>query len=537
MSGNEARALGSKYRLESRIGRGGMGEVWRGRDNAGNPLAFKLLLPQFAEDREVVSRFIAERHLLTSVRHPHVVEFHDLVIEGATLAIVMELVNGSDLRQYIRQQGTLAPAEACRLGAQLARGLEALHTARIMHRDVKPENTLLDLSGPQPRVKLTDFGVARLAEDGPGGTQHTALAGTPRYMAPELLHGQLPTPQTDLYSFGIVLYEMLGGVTPFAGMSTAAMVGAHLNFNPGYLPGLDDRLWQLILQLMEKDPAGRPADAGMVAGYLEHLAPQLRGMPGLPPQQHAPDPVPVAETETRIRPVADAGPRPGVPGPQGALFGPGDTRQLPQPPGPPPGHAAMYPPGPPMAPAPGRPPVGPMGAPPAPRKRRAPLVIGIVAGLVLVLGGLGAFLFLTRPWSGDDVVATPMHSPAETPTPTAEPTPTEAAETTPAEQPTREAPPPTTTQPAPPTTSAPPPAPAWPPAGTTTCSDYVAVNEVTSCSFAFNVVNSYYEQGEPRVVEAWSPVTEQWYEMTCEVQQASIIRCTGGNNAVLYFRQ
>ena len=165
MSVDGVRLLGSQYRLSAQIGRGGMGEVWRGVDAQGRPRAFKLLLPHYAQDAEVVRRFLAERQVLTSVRDPNVVGVHDLVIEGSTLGIVMDLVEGQDLRHYLMERGTLSSGMACRIGVQVASGLAAIHAMRIVHRDVKPENILLDLRDDLPSARLTDFGVAKVLEE------------------------------------------------------------------------------------------------------------------------------------------------------------------------------------------------------------------------------------------------------------------------------------------------------------------------------------------------------------------------------------
>ena len=139
MTNTDGRPLGSRYHLDCLIGRGGMGDVWRGADSEGNAFAFKLLQPQYVEDGGIVRRFLSERQLLTSVRHPNVVGVHDMVAEGATLAIVMDLIEGTDLRRHLRERGTLAAEEACRITAQIASGLAAIHAKRIVHRDIKPE--------------------------------------------------------------------------------------------------------------------------------------------------------------------------------------------------------------------------------------------------------------------------------------------------------------------------------------------------------------------------------------------------------------
>src|SRR5690606_24707570 len=140
------RQLGSLYTIGERLGSGAMGTVYEGRDKEGNPFAFKILRSELAEEPALVSRFVQERSSLTTIDHPNVVRMHDLVAEQSTLGIVMDLVSGGDLRQRLREAGTLLPSEVCRLGAGVAAGLAVVHEAGLVHRDLKPENVLLDSS-------------------------------------------------------------------------------------------------------------------------------------------------------------------------------------------------------------------------------------------------------------------------------------------------------------------------------------------------------------------------------------------------------
>jgi serine/threonine protein kinase len=171
------RQLGSQYVLRGNLGRGAMGQVFGGTDKQGRELAFKVLHPELAADANMVFRFVQERRLLLSVNSPNVVRVVDLVVEGDALAIVMELVAGQDLRALLKRQGTLGSADACRLGAGIARGLAAIHGAGIVHRDIKPENVLISLDGPVPVPKVTDFGVSSLVDAEKART--TMLVGTP----------------------------------------------------------------------------------------------------------------------------------------------------------------------------------------------------------------------------------------------------------------------------------------------------------------------------------------------------------------------
>ena len=275
--------LGSQYVLHDLLGQGAMGQVFRGsvRDS-GRPVAVKVLKPELVSDADVVARFFRERMILTSVDHPNVAKVLDLVVEGDMLGIVMELVDGQDLRHYLRARGTLAPTEAVDLACQLLRSLAAVHAAGIIHRDVKPENVLLSLVPGATTLKLTDFGVSWLSY-GSSLTKMSSLIGTPEYMAPELANHDRATPAADLYSAGIVLYEMLAGRTPFAGGHPIAVLRRHLDQAPLPIPGIPAELWAQIAGLLDKDPGSRPQSAAVALARLERLEPRPTGPPALPP--------------------------------------------------------------------------------------------------------------------------------------------------------------------------------------------------------------------------------------------------------------
>jgi hypothetical protein len=291
------RLLGSSYVLEEIIGRGAMGQVWSGRDREGHRLAFKLLRPELTEDPKLVQRFIQERSILTSIEHPNVVRMRDLVVEGDTLAIVMDLVDGGDLRTLLSSKSTLPPARVAELGAGIAAGLAAVHAAGVIHRDVKPENVLLDGAFEPGRPRLTDFGIAKFVQQEGSSGRSTMLVGTPQYIAPELIDGQEPTAATDLYALGVMLYELVCGVTPFAGGSTLAVLRNHAERLPGRPPGVPDSLWELIAWLLGKHAAARPQSAGQVATLLDTLVPELLGVPAAPALSEPPEPEPSVHTQ------------------------------------------------------------------------------------------------------------------------------------------------------------------------------------------------------------------------------------------------
>lgn len=273
--------LGSSYLLGERLGSGAMGTVYRGRDHDGNAFAFKVLRSELAEEPALVQRFVQERSSLTAVDHPNVVTMHDLVVEGSTLAIVMDLVQGTDLRAVLRERHTLPPGEVARLGAGIAAGLAAVHRAGLVHRDVKPENVLLDSTVSPPTPKVTDFGIARIA-DASAATRSSMMVGTPNYMAPEVAEGVTPTPAVDVYGLGVILYELCCGVTPFEGGSYLAVIKRHADATAGRPDGIPDDLWAAISDMLAKDPTQRPS-AAQVVPFLTVLAEQLSGAPAAAP--------------------------------------------------------------------------------------------------------------------------------------------------------------------------------------------------------------------------------------------------------------
>lgn len=277
------RSLGSGYSLEELVGRGAMGEVWSARATAtGERVAAKLLRDEFVSDQDVLTRFVQERAILVALRHPNLVQVRDLVVEGSDLAIILDFVEGTDLRRHLDAVGTLPPEEAIRITCQVLDALAVTHSARVLHRDIKPDNVLLDLTGEVPEVRLSDFGIARLAE----GTaiRSSQLIGTPEYIAPEAISTEVVTAATDVYGTGIVLYELLAGRTPFAsGGQPYAVIKRHVDNDPPVIEGLPEALWRVIAQMLSKDPAERP-DAVAAAALLRGLRPEVAGLPALTPQ-------------------------------------------------------------------------------------------------------------------------------------------------------------------------------------------------------------------------------------------------------------
>jgi serine/threonine-protein kinase len=278
-----ARKIGSRYTANQILGRGSAGTVWLGEGPEG-PVAVKLLREDLASDQELVGRFVQERTALLGLEHPHVVSVRDLVVDGNDLALVMDLVRGTDLRTRLDREKRLAPEAAAAIVADVADGLAAAHAKGVVHRDVKPENILLDMQGPlgpggsHPAL-LTDFGVAKLI-DSPRRTRATKIIGTPDYLAPEIVEGLPPRASVDIYALATVLYELLAGFTPFGGGHPGAVLRRHVTETVVPLPGIPDELWQLIVQCLAKAPASR-LRASELGARLRELLPLLAGMPPL----------------------------------------------------------------------------------------------------------------------------------------------------------------------------------------------------------------------------------------------------------------
>ncbi|MFH0518732.1 serine/threonine-protein kinase [Streptomyces sp. M41] len=302
-----ARKIGSRYTANQILGRGSAGTVWLGEGPEG-PVAIKLLREDLASDQELVGRFVQERTALLGLEHPNVVSVRDLVVDGNDLALVMDLVRGTDVRTRLDRDRRLAPEAAVAIVADVADGLAAAHAAGVVHRDVKPENVLLDMQGPlgpggsHPAL-LTDFGVAKLI-DSPRRTRATKIIGTPDYLAPEIVEGLPPRAAVDIYALATVLYELLAGFTPFGGGHPGAVLRRHVTESVAPLPGIPDELWQLIVQCLAKAPASR-LRASELGARLRELLPLVAGMPPLDVDE--PDAEPAEEEPPAVQETAGPG--------------------------------------------------------------------------------------------------------------------------------------------------------------------------------------------------------------------------------------
>jgi hypothetical protein len=261
--------LAARYRLDHLIASGGMGDVWRAVDLVlDRPVAVKLLRAEYAQDAETVARFRAEARHAANLSHPSIAQVYDFAeaMQGRPAFLVMELISGPPLTQVLAH-GPLPTAQVLDVIAQVAGGLEAAHAAGVVHRDIKPGNLLVDRSG---MVKITDFGIAYALGSAPL-TRTGAVIGTPAYLAPERINGQPAGPPSDLYSLGMVAYECLTGSLPFTGTAVEIALAHERQTLPPLPAAVPREVGELIAQLTARDPARRPASAGVVAARARAL--------------------------------------------------------------------------------------------------------------------------------------------------------------------------------------------------------------------------------------------------------------------------
>jgi serine/threonine protein kinase len=260
-----------KYRVLKVLGHGGMGVVFKAEDpKLKRSVAIKAMLPTLAASASAGKRFLREAQAMAAVKHDHIVTIYQVDEERGIPFLAMEFLSGEPLDERLDREGKLPLAEVLRIGREIAEGLEAAHATGLIHRDVKPANVWLE--APRDRVKILDFGLARASSRDASLTQEGMIMGTPAYMAPEQARGEAVDSRCDLFSLGCVLYRMLTGHQPFQAKdlsSTLLAVTSHQPPAPARLnAGVPLELSELVMRLLEKDAAGRPASAGGVAEAL-----------------------------------------------------------------------------------------------------------------------------------------------------------------------------------------------------------------------------------------------------------------------------
>src|ERR1051325_9175840 len=281
------RTLDDKYIVEERLGAGGMGAVYRARHlSMERPVAIKFLHQRLMEDEAARLRFQTEARAAVKLRHANAVSVTDYgeTAEG-WVYIVMELLEGRTLREILSREAPLETARAISLMLQMSAAVAAAHEAGIIHRDLKPSNILVTQSADQPAVvKVLDFGIATFTPDDDDDDVTTvantgSVIGTPRYMPPEQYNGQELTPAADVYSLGIILYEMLTGMLPFTGSTPAEIAQKHANDLPHspreIVAAIPEKVERIVLKALEKQPADRFANASEFRQKLLETAERL----------------------------------------------------------------------------------------------------------------------------------------------------------------------------------------------------------------------------------------------------------------------
>lgn len=314
--------LNQRYELVAQQGSGGMSVIYRALDRSlGRIVAIKILRPNLTKDPAFLAKFQQEARSIAKMAHPNIVTVHDVGNDGATYYIVMEMISGSDLKKLIKQRGALPLNRALDYAIQLCAGLGFAHRSQLVHADVKPQNILINREGV---VKVTDFGIAQAYTDTMPQTRSKVVWGSPHYFAPEQARGEKPSPASDVYSIGIVLFEMFTGRLPFIGASQRELALAHLRTEVPRAndinPDLPDELSRVIFKVMSKHANDRYQHADQLGQILSQIRDRSRaGM-----LQRAPEPQPEAVSPRQPAIPAPAPtltpPAPSIPSPPAPFF-------------------------------------------------------------------------------------------------------------------------------------------------------------------------------------------------------------------------
>lgn len=271
------RILGGRYEVQDKVGAGGMAVVYRGLDRVlGRTVAIKTMLPQYANDQSFAARFKQEAQAAAALQSPYIVSVYDWGKDGDSYYIVMEYLRGTDLKSGIRRHGALDGKKVAQIGSQIAQALSVAHRHDIIHRDIKPQNIMVQ---PDGNIKVMDFGIAR-AKNSHLTTDNSVL-GTAHYVSPEQTQGKPLGPTTDIYSLGVVMYEAATGGVPFDGDDTISVALKQVNEMPQppsqRNPAVDPSLEGIILKCMQKNPADRFQSADELVRVLhDYLAGRLQ---------------------------------------------------------------------------------------------------------------------------------------------------------------------------------------------------------------------------------------------------------------------
>lgn len=314
---DEGRLLNNRYQLLERIGSGGMADVFRARDlMLERTIAIKVLHETYSDDKALQDRFKQEARAAANLSHPNIVTVHDFGFDNAQLFIVMEHIPGKDLKTILRTRGRYSVEEAIPLIVQACAGIGYAHRAGLVHCDIKPHNMIVT---PDGRLKVTDFGIARALSTIMPDERADVVWGSPQYFSPEQAVGEAPSPASDVYSLGVVLYEVLTGALPFTAPSSEELARLHLEQPPippsEYIPDIPPALEQIVLKVLSKEPAARYRTADQLGRVLLRFgtqretapSPALNLTPEVATTYQKPDTQPsapaIATVEPRSQPV------------------------------------------------------------------------------------------------------------------------------------------------------------------------------------------------------------------------------------------
>jgi len=273
---DEGTLLNKRYQLLEQLGSGGMAEVFRARDlMLDRYVAIKVLRKDFSDNQDFQNHFRQEARAAANLSHPNIVTVHDFGFENKLLFIVMEYIPGKDLKNLLRQRGRFSIADGIPLIIQACAGIGYAHRAGLVHCDIKPHNMLVS---PDGRLKVTDFGIARALATITPGERSNVVWGSPLYFAPEQAQGEAPSPASDVYSLGVVLYEVLSGTPPFTASTPDELARLHISARPipirEYIPDIPPALEEIVMKVLSKEPAARYRTADQLGRVLQKFGTQ-----------------------------------------------------------------------------------------------------------------------------------------------------------------------------------------------------------------------------------------------------------------------
>ncbi len=385
MSDHGSVILNDRYEMQQRIGRGGMADVYLARDVLLDRLvAIKVLFPEYATDPSFVERFRREAQSAANLNHPNIVSVYDWGRSNNTYFMAMEYVPGRTLADALRDVGAISAMKAAEVGIEVAAALSFAHRNNVVHRDIKPGNILIGSTG---QLKVADFGIARALGSAAdtGLTQHGAVMGTAAYFSPEQAQGGQPDPRSDLYSLGIVLYEMVAGRVPFTGENTVAIAYKQVHDQPTplnqFAPDVPRAFEAIVARLLTKDPSRRYPTAEAVRDDLRRFRDGLpvQALAAIINKRDTPEPPPTVPNQPVVSAPTTSTPRADAPRTKIMI-----SDQ-------PPGYDSS----------------GSLMAPDEPRRRTSVIVASVVAALVVLAGLVTALLVLSKDSASTPSISVP----------------------------------------------------------------------------------------------------------------------------------